>query len=720
VDERTSVSGRGVQPGIAAEPASTPPEPQAAAAEANAKFRAFFEQETHFAGVLTVDGTVTEANRLCVDFCGYERREVIGRPFWDCGWWNRSPALVAMIREGIAQAAAGRLFRRETPYFLADGSERVVDLVLAPVTDDHGRILFVAATGTDIVDRKRVELRLRRGEESQRLLVAINDVTRQLKAPQAVMAQIVARVGQHLRVGRCAYGEVDETQQYFRVDSDYTDGVVTVAGRHRLESFGPELIRDLKGGRTVIIPDLALDPRTRDAPSLAAYAAIDTRAALCVPLVKEGRFVALLALHHPEPRPWTLDEIGLLEQVAQRTWFAVEHARAEASARETGDVLSLAMRGGRMGYWSRDLKTDEVWWSRELEELFGLAPGGFAGTQDGFLSFVHHDDRPVLRESVDAALASGSDYTVEFRFTTAAGEWRWMEGRGRAVYAEDGRPKTLYGLGIDITARKEAEKALASARDAAESANRLKDQFLATLSHELRTPLNAILGYARMLRSDMVPPDKRQHALEVIERNAFAQTQLVEDLLDISRITTGKVRIRPEPIAAAAALGEALESVRLAAETKRITLQIEIDPLAGIIHADPARLQQVFWNLLSNAVKFTGNGGRIVVRLEWRQDSVRISVSDSGMGIAPEFLPYVFEPFHQADGRFSREYGGLGLGLAICKQLIELHGGTIRATSDGAGRGAAFVVNLPRREVAPHGGDGESGRTSATSAAGTE
>jgi signal transduction histidine kinase len=303
----------------------------------------------------------------------------------------------------------------------------------------------------------------------------------------------------------------------------------------------------------------------------------------------------------------------------------------------------------------------------------------------------------VLRRSVNKALASGGDYTVEFRFTTASGEWRWMEGRGRAVYTDNGRPRTLYGLGIDITERRQAEDALASARDAAESANRLKDQFLATLSHELRTPLNAILGYARMLRTNTISPDRRQHALEVIERNAFAQAQLVEDLLDISRISTGKVRIDPQPIPAAAALREALESVRLATEAKQIAVDIDIDPLAGTVNADATRLQQVFWNLLSNAVKFTGSGGRIHVKLERRQDLVHASVTDSGMGIAPEFLPYVFEPFHQADGRFSREYGGLGLGLAICKQLIELHGGTIRAISAGLGRGATFIVELPRR-----------------------
>ena len=256
-------------------------------------------------------------------------------------------------------------------------------------------------------------------------------------------------------------------------------------------------------------------------------------------------------------------------------------------------------------------------------------------------------------------------------------------------------PLHLYGLGIDVTERKRAEFALREAKAAAESANQLKDQFLATLSHELRTPLNAILGYACMLRTDSIAAEKRQRAIEVIERNAVAQNRLIEDLLDMSRITTGKVRLDPTTIPVISVLREALEGVKPAADAKKISLDIDFDPFAGAVMADTTRLQQVFWNLVTNAVKFTPEGGRVTVSLRRTATNVEIVVSDSGRGISPTFLPFVFDPFRQGESHFDRAHGGLGLGLAITKQLVELHGGTIRAASPGIDQGATFTVTLP-------------------------
>ena len=388
--------------------------------------------------------------------------------------------------------------------------------------------------------------------------------------------------------------------------------------------------------------------------------------------------------------------VGTVLDVTNQKHLEAQLRRHADELSESRDVLALAMRGGSMGAWSRNLATNEVWWSAELEEIFGMPSGAFTRTEAGFFEFVHEEDRGLVRKVVDDAVEQGSDYTVEFRVKHADGEWHWMEGRGRAVYAADGAPRTLYGIGIDVTGRKRAEMALRDAKAAAESANQLKDQFLATLSHELRTPLNAILGYARMLQTNTIPADKRPRAIDVIERNAVAQNQLIDDLLDMSRITAGKVRLDPEPIPSITVIRQAVEVMKPAADAKGIELDVDLDPFAGTITADTTRLQQVFWNLLTNAVKFTGRGGRITVSLRPEGAHVEVRVSDTGAGIAPEFVPFVFEPFRQADAGFNRGHGGLGLGLAITKQLVELHGGSIAASSDGAGHGATFTVRLPR------------------------
>jgi signal transduction histidine kinase len=239
------------------------------------------------------------------------------------------------------------------------------------------------------------------------------------------------------------------------------------------------------------------------------------------------------------------------------------------------------------------------------------------------------------------------------------------------------------------------------ARLAAEAASLMKDEFLATLSHELRTPLNAIVGWTRLLKTGSLEGEKLRRAVETIERNAFAQARLIEGLLDISAIVSGKMTLDVRPVDLAPVVEAALESVRPAADAKGIRLEMALDPAPGLVPGDAARLQQVVWNLLSNAVKFTPPGGFVRVELERLDSRVRLGVRDSGIGIDPAFLPSVFEPFRQADSSMTRAQGGLGLGLAIVRRLVELHGGSVGAESGGLGHGAAFTVELPRQTREP-------------------
>ena len=255
------------------------------------------------------------------------------------------------------------------------------------------------------------------------------------------------------------------------------------------------------------------------------------------------------------------------------------------------------------------------------------------------------------------------------------------------------RTEAIEQAGVNREELLEAER---SARIQAQRAARIKDEFLATLSHELRTPLNAVLGWAQLLRrSQKLETQEVQRGIDAIERNARAQVQLIDELLDLSRIMAGRIRLDVQQVMPADVVQEAIDSAEPAAKAKGMRLEHVLDPFAGPVSGDPVRLQQVVWNLLSNAIKFTPKGGKIQVMLERVNSHIELTVSDTGIGIAPEFLPHVFERFSQQNSSSTRAHGGLGLGLAIAKQLVELHGGTLRATSAGEGCGASFVIALP-------------------------
>jgi hypothetical protein len=262
-----------------------------------------------------------------------------------------------------------------------------------------------------------------------------------------------------------------------------------------------------------------------------------------------------------------------------------------------------------------------------------------------------------------------------------------------------------FGTNTDITEqqrRAEERRQLLeierAARQEAERVSRLKDEFLATLSHELRTPLNAIFGWTQLLKlSNAKDPHAVAEGIDVIDRNVRLQAQLIEDLLDMSRIISGKIRLDVQPVELAGAVNAAIESVRPTAQAKGVLLDQAIDPSAEPVNADPGRLQQVIWNLLTNAIKFTPQGGRIAVRVERVGSQMQVSVTDTGEGINPEFLPHLFERFSQADGSTRRTHGGLGLGLSIVRNIVEMHGGTVRAESAGEGQGATFIFALPAR-----------------------
>ncbi|HKG98023.1 MAG TPA: ATP-binding protein, partial [Pyrinomonadaceae bacterium] len=304
---------------------------------------------------------------------------------------------------------------------------------------------------------------------------------------------------------------------------------------------------------------------------------------------------------------------------------------------------------------------------------------------------VHPDDRPKTVNEYEKLAAGEPTKSMDNRLRSKEGIYKWVAWSYFPV-PEDG---LAFGVGRDVTELRNIQEVLRLRAEELENANRVKDEFLATMSHELRTPLTSILGWSRLLDSNQLSEKEKERAVHIIQRNAEAQAKLIEDLLDVSRIITGKLRIEFQPVSFASIAESAINSLRPAIDAKQLQLEMTIDPAAGPILGDPARLQQIVTNLLSNAIKFTPNGGKIEVGLERFDSHVRLNVRDTGVGIPTEHLPHIFERFRQVDSSNVRAHGGLGLGLAIVDYLVRQQAGTVSALSAGTGKGATFTVEFP-------------------------
>ncbi len=341
----------------------------------------------------------------------------------------------------------------------------------------------------------------------------------------------------------------------------------------------------------------------------------------------------------------------------------------------------------------KDLNGIVFSWNRAAERIFGYTANEMIGRS---IRTIIPDDRQSEEDDVIARIHRGERvHHFETIRRRKDGTELPISLTISPIRDPDGVVVGASKIARDISERKQAEAERARLLTVAQEASRLKDEFLATLSHELRTPLNAILGYTRMLRSGLIAPEKKGRALDTIERNATSLTEIIEDVLDVSRIISGKIRLNVRPVALQTVIIDSLDAVRPAADARGIRLECILDSNEAPVSGDPERLQQILWNLISNAVKFTERGGRVQVRLERAHSHIEITVSDTGIGISPEFLPFVFERFRQGDSGATREHGGLGLGLAITKHLVEMHGGTIDVASAGRGAGATFRIKLP-------------------------
>ncbi len=683
-------------------------------------------------------GRITSWNQSATRLFGYTAEEAIGQSI---------TMLIPEERLGEEDLVLSRIRRGErvehfdTVRRRKDGSFVDISLTVSPIRAADGTVVGASKIARDITDRKRMDAELR---ETQARLMGLALASGKILA--AISSDAV--MSEAIDLARGVF--VADAYAMWRVDQAGNWRIVRAVGVS--ETFACRVIPTDPGTSQVPFDEPFVCEDVATAPLLAdlhdTYEREGIASLIVFPLAIRGERRGTLVFYSQRPRTYgqmdiqvgralaslaaaALTSVELLEE--QRTAReGADHARQQAAfLAEAGTVLSASLdyeatltavanlavpsiadwcavdivdeRGALQRVAVAHVDPAKLEYARTLEQRYPADPNAPGGVREairtGKATFMSRIPAALL----DAAARDEEHRRIlrELRLTSYI--CAPMMARGNAfgaitfVSAESGREYSendvRFARELAARASLAVENSRAYAR--ANEASRLKDEFLATLSHELRTPLNAVLGYARMMRQHHVAPEKTGEALEIVERNATALRQIIEDVLDVSRIVAGRMRLNVAPVDLPSVLHEACATVMPAAEAKGVRVESVIDPLTTPVSGDADRLQQVVWNLLSNAIKFTPRSGRVQLRLARVNSHVEIAVSDTGRGIASEFLPFVFERFRQADATFSREQGGLGLGLAIAKQLTELHGGTIEASSDGPGRGATFTIRLP-------------------------
>lgn len=466
----------------------------------------------------------------------------------------------------------------------------------------------------------------------------------------------------------------------------WNEGATRIFGWHAEEVIGRSI--------TILIPPDRLDEEPAILARIRAGQRVDHYQTLRVR--KDGTFVDI-SLSISPVRNAAGDIVGASKIARDIT----QQKRAEEALRVSNERFRLMADSAPVLIWMADQSKGRNWFNKSWLDFTGRTADQEAGF--GWTQNVHEEDLARCLQVYAEGFDSRKPFGTEYRIRRADGQPRWIIERATPLFEGSGHSFSGYiGSCVDITEskqlqadREETLNAERAAREQAERVGRLKDEFLATVSHELRTPLNAILGWSTLMRRLDPGSDDHKRGLETIERNARVQGQIIADLLDMSRIISGKVQLDVQSIDLAEVINAALDAVKLSIEAKKLRLRVTLDARAGRLRGDPGRLQQVFWNLLTNAVKFTPSGGRIDVVMERVNSHVEVCVEDSGLGIKPEFLGFVFDRFRQADSSTTRRHGGLGLGLSIVKHLVELHGGSVRVKSAGEGQGSTFIVALP-------------------------
>ncbi len=700
------------------------------------------------------EGKIVYWNKYAQKLYQWTADEVIGESIFSVTVPESSGTLAHEIMESIASVG---YWEGEFVVRRKDGSTFRAHVRNAVIADAEGRVRGYVGVSTDVTERRGIEAKLRGQTE---VIETVNRMGQMLAAEldqhklvQAVTDAATELTGAHF--GSFFYNVLDERGASYML---YTlSGVPAEAFAHfpmprATDLFGPTF----RGEGVIRIADVKLDARYgKNSPYYGMPEGhLPVTSYLAVPVVsRTGEVLGGLFFGHPEAGVFTERAERIVEGLAAHAAVSIDNARLVEStqrARERAEAAehrsaflaqASAILASSLDYettlasvsrlvvpevadWcavhviEKDgtihplaiahVDPSKVEMARELQRRYPLDPK----EQRGVTKVIRTGQPELYSDIPDELIVAAARDDEQLSLLRGLGMKSAMavpmvvQGRTLGaisfIAAESGRRYGAEDLSLAEDLAHRAALAVDNARlyQDAQEANRVKDEFLATLSHELRTPLTAVIGWTQLLTSGQLDEAATARALQTIQRNARAQSQIIEDILDVSRIISGKLRLDPRPVEIVPVIEAAMDAVRPAASAKAIQLQPAFDPEVNLVPCDPHRMQQVIWNLLSNAVKFTPPGGRVSIQLGRAGADAQVRVSDTGPGISPEFLPYVFDRFRQADGSTTRTHGGLGLGLAIVRHLVELHGGTVQAESAGTGHGATFTVNLPLSQKA--------------------
>jgi PAS domain S-box-containing protein len=544
----------------------------------------------------------------------------------------------------------------------------------SPLHDSQGQVAGMYCTCIETTDRVLSERRAS-------FELKVSDALRPLTSPDEVVSTAGTLLGEQMDLDGVMYCQIEQDSSYFYVVHHWTRtrAPILPGSRFRREDFGRPTSGALEAGELVTVDDSRSDPRT--AGFFGAFDGLGARACVCVPLVKAGRLVAFLATSRAEAYRWTGDDVRFIRDMAERTWSAVEAVRAQAQLREERDRSRYILDTIAEGFAVFNRNWTVLQMNAEGLRISRRTPEQVIGRNhwEVFPEAIGTETERIYRRVMETGVAG----TAEYCLTLPDGKQTWSEVR--AYPTQEGGVATFFR---DITDRKLADEKL-------QVADQRKDEFLAMLAHELRNPLAPISAAAELLKIGKLEDARVRQSSAIIARQVKHMTSLVDDLLDVSRVTRGLIRLARAPVDARTILEEAVEQVRPTLQARRQVLDVYLPDETASVLGDKARLVQVLANLLGNAAKYSPEERRIEARAEVRGDHLALVVRDEGIGMEPELTGRVFDLFAQAERSSDRTQGGLGLGLALVKHLVELHGGAVGCSSPGIGMGSTFVVELP-------------------------